>query len=259
MTYAQYLAAFVMLPIGLLAILLARDRLKRPSLPASLRGWPPLGIVLALSVVAVAYTAVWDDHLIALGVWDYAPRQISGWRLDRMPVEELAFIALQPVLVGLWELWLAHRLPSGPRQPARAFRVWSALLVAGAWLIGLELVLAGWRPGTYLGWELAWALPPIALQLAAAGDIFRAQWRLLAPAVMIPWVYLSATDALAIRSGIWAINPRESLGIMLAGRLPVEEAVFFLLSTALVSGGVLAGLALAAASRTSPRTRDSTA
>jgi lycopene cyclase domain-containing protein len=111
---------------------------------------------------------------------------------------------------------------------------------------GLALLLARWGAATYLGWELAWALPPIMLQAAVAADVFWQWRRLLAWAVVLPWIYLSASDALAIHAGIWAINPRASLGIALAGSLPLEEAVFFLLSTALVSGGLLAGLAQSA-------------
>ncbi len=246
MTYAAFLAMFLVLPIILLALLLAWDRHERRRLPEDLRGWPPLAVVLALAAIAVAYTALWDDHLIALRVWDYAPHLISGWRLDRMPVEELGFIALQPLLVGLWGLWLAPRLPARPRRPTRMPLGGSMALAGAIWVAGLALLLARWQPGTYLGWELAWALPPIMLQLAVAGAALWARRRLLAYIVVVPWLYLCATDALAIHLGIWAINPQASLGVLLAGWLPVEEALFFLLSTALVGGGLVAGLALTA-------------
>jgi lycopene cyclase domain-containing protein len=87
------------------------------------------------------------------------------------------------------------------------------------------------------------------LQLAIAGEVLLARRRLLAYAMLVPWLYLCVTDALAIHLGIWTINPRESLGVVLAGWLPVEEALIFLLSSALVGGGLVAGLALTARGR----------
>jgi putative membrane protein len=44
-------------------------------------------------------------------------------------------------------------------------------------------------------------------------------------------------DALAIHLGIWSISPRYTLGVAL-GPLPLEEAVFFLLTNLLVVQGL---------------------
>src|SRR5690606_9009452 len=93
---------------------------------------------------------------------------------------------------------------------------------------------------TYLALALAWALPPIALQLATGADILWRHRRLVAAALLPPVLYLSAADALAIGAGTWTIAPGQSLEIFIGG-LPLEELVFFgLTSTLLVFGMVLA-------------------
>ena len=91
---------------------------------------------------------------------------------------------------------------------------------------------------TYLIMELAWALPVIAGQWALGHRTLRARWRLLVAGVLIPTAYLSAADALAIRVGIWSLNPERTLGIWIGG-LPLEEGVFFLLTNTMVVQGLL--------------------
>jgi hypothetical protein len=56
-------------------------------------------------------------------------------------------------------------------------------------------------------------------------------------------LYLAITDAIAIDIGIWTIHPTRSLGIMLDGQLPIEEFVFFLLTSTLVTFGLVLGIA----------------
>ncbi len=91
---------------------------------------------------------------------------------------------------------------------------------------------------TYLGTELIWALPIIVLQWVLAREILWAQLRLLLGAVLIPTLYLSLADALAIRVGIWSLNPELTLNVWIGG-LPLEEAVFFLLTNVMVVQGIL--------------------
>jgi lycopene cyclase domain-containing protein len=55
----------------------------------------------------------------------------------------------------------------------------------------------------------------------------------------LPTLYLWIADAIAIRLGIWSIDPRLSTGIIILG-LPIEEAIFFLVTNLLVITGVIA-------------------
>lgn len=246
MTYGEYLAIFLATPILVLVALLLRDRARW-----AWHGWTPVLSLLTLLVVATIYTTPWDNHLVASHVWSYTPALINGATVGVIPVEEFIFFPTQTLLLGLWFLWLMPRLRSPVIEQARHDDAkWSAMSVrmiasvggVALWLVGIGLLVSGWRSGTYLGWELSWALPPIVLQLLVGGDIL---WQrvvemgaLLLPAIL----YLCITDALAIAVGIWTIDPQQSVGVRL-GVLPLEEVVFFALTSALVMFGMTLALA----------------
>jgi len=94
---------------------------------------------------------------------------------------------------------------------------------------------------TYLIFELAWALPVILGMWAIGHALLRRAWRLLVVGTLVPTVYFSAADAVAIHSHIWTLNPQRIVGLRL-GPLPLEEAVFFLVTNLMtVQGLVLLG------------------
>ena len=78
----------------------------------------------------------------------------------------------------------------------------------------------------YLVYELAWALPVIAVQWAVAGRELWRRRRVLALAVTLATLYLAACDGFALGHGIWRVDPRRVLGLHV-GPLPLEEAVFY--------------------------------
>jgi lycopene cyclase domain-containing protein len=95
------------------------------------------------------------------------------------------------------------------------------------------------RPeGTYLGLILVWAAPVLALQWAYAGTSIWARRRAWAMGVAVPTLYLWIVDAIAIDQGIWHISETYTLGPAV-GPLPLEEAVFFLVTNLLVVQGLL--------------------
>jgi lycopene cyclase domain-containing protein len=111
------------------------------------------------------------------------------------------------------------------------------------------LLASGWQPGIYMGLELVWAVPPIALQLVFGADILWRNRRLVALVIIPLTIYLSMADAIAIAGGIWTISPQKSVGLLLGGILPVEEFLFFLLTNTLVTFGVTLVLAQASHER----------
>jgi lycopene beta-cyclase len=253
LTYGQFLALFLLPPIVGLAILVLRDHWWRGSgaqafekIEKSAQGASRWWLLAGLTIVAIVYTIPWDSHLIAEGVWSYAPSRVSGLMLAGIPLEELLFFPLETLLIGLWVFWLTPRL-APQRHDVPAIVRWVAGAGFGvAWLVGLLILLRGWRPGTYLGWELVWALPPLALQCGLGADVlWRRRWLVLAALAPIT-IYLCVIDALAIHAGIWTIAPTQSLqslGMLPDGVLPLEEGVFFVLTSALVTGGLIMGMA----------------
>ncbi len=257
MTYAGFLAAFVGLPLAALAWWTWRDARAGRRLPAALRGFPPAAVIAGHVVVAVAYTTPWDNYLVATGVWYYDPAKIArDWVLGYVPLEEYAFFVLQTVAVGLWLLGWLKRLPASPAAAASPGDGTGAALAARhAVAAAVALAAAGagvalwWGTGPwrYLSLVVAWALPPIAFQLAFGGDLLWRHRRAVGLTITSATLYLAAADTLAIRDGVWTIAPGSSTGWLLPGGLPIEELVFFAVTNILVGFGVT--LVLATASR----------
>lgn len=242
MTYFGFLLLFLGTPILALGALTLLDRRRGRALPDALRNVRPWQAIAALAVIAVAYTTPWDNYLVATGVWWYDPARVAGITLGWVPLEEYLFFVLQTILTGLWVLLLARRMPRDAAVPRRrGLRLGAAAVTGLVWAASAVMLLSGWAPGTYLGLELVWALPPIILQLAVGADVLWHYRRLAGLALGSATLYLCAADALAIGSGTWTIDPAQSVGVLLGGVLPLEEILFFLLTnTLLVFGLVLA-------------------
>jgi lycopene cyclase domain-containing protein len=227
LTYAGFLAAFVLLPIGVLLAL-------GSGIDATRRRAATGGIALMVCI-ATAYTVPWDNYLLAVGVWEYGDGVLLG-RIGFAPVEEYAFIALQPVLTALW----LYRRPlpeatPGVRFPtARGETVGVGSLVAGGGIVALF----GGSDTFYLVAILAWAAPPLVLQWFVGGRYLWAVRQRLLVAVVPPTLYLASVDRLAIAWGIWELSPRFTTGIGVVG-LPLEEGAFFLVTNLLVVQGLL--------------------
>ena len=241
MTYCGFLLRFIGVPLAILALLTLWDWRQGRTLPADLRKLPARWVLLAHVVVAVLWTTPWDNYLVATRVWWYNPTLVTGLTLGWVPIEEYTFFLVQTLLTGSWLLWLARRLPPATEPaPGRPSMRLAATLVAGTiWLGAVAILLARWRPGTYLGLELGWFLPPIILQLLVGADVLWPQRRLVALAWLPAVVYLSAADSLAIGAGTWTIATTQTTGLRLGGVLPVEEVVFFALTNTLIVFGMV--------------------
>jgi lycopene cyclase domain-containing protein len=243
-TYSQFLALFVLVPIAGLTLLLARDHRRGVDRPAALRGLgagPAIGLHVLL---AVGYTTPWDNYLVANGVWWYNPRLVAGLTLGWVPLEEYLFFILHTILTGLWVVWLAARVP--PRaawRPRPRLRLGAVVLGGGVWLASVGALVAGGPAYTYLGLILAWGLVPLLVQLAFGADILLRYRGLVLGGIAVPAAYLATADALAIAQGIWTIAPERSLGVQLLPTLPLEEAVFFVVTNTLITCGVVLALA----------------
>ena len=240
MAYLNFLAVFVGIPVLFFALLNFTLYRLGFELPSSLRTWPALTVVGGHVLLALVYTTPWDNYLVATRVWWYNPDLVLGITLGYVPFEEYLFFVGQTVLLGL-ALLAAGRLlpdPSLSFHPQPYLRLGSAGLALVAWLFGLLLLLWGHPPGTYMGLELAWGMIPLLIQFTFGADILWHHRRPVLWTLLPGALFLSCADALAIRSGTWTIDPEQSLGVTLGGILPVEEFVFFLLTSSMVVFGV---------------------
>jgi len=253
MTYFDFLGLFLLIPIGVLSAVAIWDRKRGRDIPRAMHAWSPVAAISLHVVIALAYTTIWDNYLVATRVWWYDPALVTGLTIAYVPIEEYTFFILQPILAGLWLLFLLRRirLPQGQTQGSAPtpLRWWTVAISVLIWLGSIILLASGWQPGIYMGLELVWAVPPIALQLLFGADILW-RYRRLVALVNIPLtIYLSIADAIAIAGGIWTISPQKSVGLMLGGILPVEEFLFFLLTNTLVTFGITLVLAQASHER----------
>jgi lycopene cyclase domain-containing protein len=239
MSYFGFLLRFLLIPILILFGIALWDARKGRQRAASLRSWPIWSGIALHVVVALVYTTAWDNYLVATRVWWYDPSLVTGLTLGWVPIEEYTFFILQPVLAGLWLLFLVRRMDVGQGKLRSSLRFWSTLFAGLIWIASAAILLLGWLPGNYLALELIWALPPIALQLAFGADILWRHRRLVLLAIVPLTFYLSAADALAINWGTWTINPAKSLNIFIGGVLPIEEFLFFLLTNTLITFGLV--------------------
>ena len=253
MTYFGFLVLFIMPPLILLAML--NEQVRWQPFPIRLSAFQPFSVLMAHVLVALIYTTPWDNYLVATGVWWYDPALVTGLTLGWVPVEEYIFFILQTLMTGLWLLWLAHRMvPAQANIPSRPGLRWGLTLFLGVfWLFSVGTLVVGWQPGTYLALILVWALPPIMLQTAFGADLLWGYNRLVLLGFIVPALYLSLADTIAIRFGTWTINPAQTTGIHFPGGLPLEEFVFFLVTNMLISFGTTLVLARESQERVSPQ------
>jgi putative membrane protein len=257
MTYFGFLLIFLGLPLLFLGGLVLRAERRGLGLPVALQGLPPYLAILVHMLVALLYTTPWDNYLVATRVWWYDPDRIAGVVLGWVPLEEYAFFILQPLLTGLWLLYLARRLAPAAELPPAPDRL-RLIATAGVgliWFGAIMILLMGWRPGSYLGLILAWLLPPFMLQLGYGADILWTHRRLVLTTILSATLYLGLADLLAIGVGIWTIDPAQSLQIYLASILPLEELIFFLITNILIVCGVVLMLARRSRERLNPGLR----
>jgi lycopene cyclase domain-containing protein len=235
-TYLQFHLAFL---LPALMLMIATAFVSRAQMSAAVR---PLGVgrtywtgVAIITVVALAYTTPWDNYLIAEGVWWYGDGSTLV-HLGYAPLEEYIFIVVQPWLTALWlsHLSLPNTWPS-VTHPIRSRVVATALAVllgVGGWL------MLGSDATFYLGAIVAWAAPVLALQWAVGAPQLWARRRLVALGTLVPTTYLCVADRIAIEYGIWVLSEQYTTGLTVAG-LPVEEALFFLVTNLFVVQGLV--------------------
>jgi lycopene cyclase domain-containing protein len=244
MTYFNFLLVFVFTPIIVLLALTYWDMRHGQSMAGFQNGMVLWGAIFAHVILALVYTTPWDNYLVATRVWAYDPKLVSGVLFGYVPLEEYTFFVLETLLSALWWAFLARRLPPPTEfRPSRKLRLVAFGGLSLVWLVALGALYSGWQSATYLAITLAWALPAIASQLIVGADILWHYSRLVALSILPMAVYLSTADALAIASGTWTINPIRSSGIFI-GALPVEEAVFFVVTNILVVFGMTLLLAV---------------
>jgi lycopene cyclase domain-containing protein len=83
-----------------------------------------------------------------------------------------------------------------------------------------------------------WTLPIVAGQWAIGWRVFLANLRGVICPPLIAALFFGLCDSVAVRQGIWFFDPAQILGWKL-GPLPIEEVLFFFLTSLLVSQSLI--------------------
>lgn len=188
-----------------------------------------LGVMVVLAVI---YTTPWDNYLVATGVWDYGTDRVIG-TIGWVPIEEYLFFVLQPLLTGMWYFTIRGPV-ADTTAPSSAGRV--GLIIALAMIVAGAVALTT-EQGRYLGLIVLWAAPVVLLQWGVGASYLWAHRGEVLLGIGIPTVYLWICDRIAIGLGIWEISSKHTTGWHLFG-LPIEEAVFFLMTNLMVVQGL---------------------
>lgn len=201
--------------------------------------------------IATLYTFPWDSYIIHNHAWTY-PEWAVMYTLKKVPIEEVFFFMIQStftaqlfLLLGMFDTPSQH-LMKDTRSDAsvstssyiRKVLRWGPLAVLPA------LCITGWRyaipetHGFYLGCIAWWITPIMTFLWGIAGDHFLSRWKTSLLSILIPTLYLCAVDTIALRAGTWHITERTSTGIFVVPDLPLEEAVFFLVTNTLLVCGM---------------------
>lgn len=245
MTYFGFLLRFLVIPNIIFFVIYLVDGKKNRNISGFKNGrsfWIAIGIHILLALI---YTTPWDNYLVATGVWYYNPQLVTGIVLGYIPIEEYTFFVLETLIVGLWWQFLARRLEFKAEKfiPSKKIRFGSFAILFIAWIIFTVLFFAGPSSLTYPSIIFFWALPPIAMQLLFGADILWHYRKFSALTILPMALYLSVVDSLAITASTWTIAPDQSTGILLGNVLPIEEAIFFLVTITLVTFGMTLFLA----------------
>ena len=98
MTYFGFILVFIGIPTAFLLLIAIIDERRGKDLPASLSNWPVWAAIVLHMVIAVSYTTLWDNYLVATRVWWYKPDLVAGFTIGWVPIEEYTFFIVQPLL-----------------------------------------------------------------------------------------------------------------------------------------------------------------
>ena len=231
MTYFQFHLCFLLPVIFILWLINRKYRFYRQP--------KAIGSLLLISLIAFVYTTPWDNYLVKIGVWGYSEGRVLG-TLGYVPLEEYAFFILQPLMTGLFLFILMARrqqMNHVTTSKTAGTAHWLGTLLYTYLALGGMLMLQ-YESTSYLALILVWACPILAIQWTYGGDYLWSNKRVLVIAGGLPTLYLWIADRIAIGLEIWYISERFTTGLHLAG-LPIEEAVFFLVTNLLVVQGLM--------------------
>jgi len=198
--------------------------------------------IVFINIVALLYTTLFYNYTIPNGARTYSPEKISTF-IGNVPVDEYISLILQIVLISLWAyLCVRWKHPclnfNHDIQSYQTIRWAPILLLSVTTAIGYGLAVPG-KQTFNLGSIMCWSSPAILVMWYGAGNYFVKHLIPSSLAIVIPTLYLLLINWIALEENIWYLNKITNLNISVINGLPLEEALFTLITTAMI---VLAGV-----------------
>ncbi|MFX0015990.1 MAG: lycopene cyclase domain-containing protein [Promethearchaeota archaeon] len=240
LSYFTFLLIFIGLPLAVVTILYRRKYQEGEENQKTMIKRILIALTI-LIVVAITYTTPWDNFLVENAIWYYENSKIIGILIGFVPIEEYAFFVFQTLLIGLIFGWIQLQKTNKDNHYdlKQNLRLISSLSFFIIWLVSFIIFINKIESLTYLNLILLWGIPPIIIQLIYGADILWLSRRDLISVISVSTIYLAVVDAIAIGEGVWTININTSTGILLAGMLPIEEFLFFLVTNILITFGLI--------------------
>jgi len=199
--------------------------------------------ILFLCLIVVVFTFPWDNWAVRRLLWEFPDERLL-FRIDRLPIEEIAFFVLQTLQVSFLTLAFCAMEPiSNPREIVFTPDVMLRLAVLfSAWgIIGAGSIK--WRESHVnmsYAWHLFyWFLPVVIAQWLFAAEILMPRIDVIVLSTIFIGGVLSIADVWAVQRGIWFFDSRQITGIYIARVLPWEEVAFFFVTSLLVAQSIL--------------------
>lgn len=199
--------------------------------------------IIALCVVVIVFTFPWDNWAVHRRLWDFPDDRLL-FRIDRLPIEEIAFFVLQTLQVAFLTTSLCALRPLDRVADvdfSRSNVMFMGLFIA-VWL-ATGAISKQWRANRlYLSyaWHLFyWFLPVIVLQWMFGYNILIARLPEIAISTIAIGGILSIADVWAVRKGIWFFDSSQITGVYVASILPWEEVAFFFTTSLLVAQSII--------------------
>lgn len=192
---------------------------------------------LLLIFLAVTYTTPWDSYLIKEKIWTYAPGNVL-FSIYRIPIEEYFFFVIQTIIGCLFTAHLLRNSQNKYQITIHPRRLGIFPLCVAS-LIGLFYMMTSFSEWQYFNLIVVWALPIILLQWFVAGDILLKFLKPLAIGVCSLTLYFWIADSVAIHNSIWSFPENSISGWTIARILPIEEALFFVVTNIMVVQGYI--------------------
>lgn len=207
---------YLALDLGSLLIPLLFSFSPRMHFASTWRAWLP-----ALVYPAVAFV-LWDVWFTSMRVWGFNENYVTGWRIGRLPIEEILFFFCIPYATLFIYATVSHLKTDDPFHDQGRRLTW--LLIVGLIAVGIKHYDRWYTVVTFASLALFLLILNTRLKPSYLGRFYFSYVFILIPFFLVNGVL---TGSWIDRPVVW-YNDEENLGIRI-GTIPFEDTFYGML------------------------------